>query len=115
MDNEPVKIPCPLPEYGRKNGSDEWQSDYFIIRPSRWLGRHSIRRDEVIEKADGKLGSGDVLIFAISMALMDDWNLPGLNGNPEAWDFGEMDLAIIKWVNREIFNSFSACGTVKKN
>ena len=115
MNKPPVKVLCPLGEYGRFNDAGEWQSDYFVTRPARWLGRHSIRRDEVVEKASGNLGSSDVLKFAMSMALLDDWHLPGLHGNPEKWDFSEMDLEVILWVNREIFDKFQACYAVKKN
>lgn len=115
MDKPSVKAVCPLADYGRSDEAGEWQSDYFVTRPAKWLGRHSIRRDEVVEKAGANLGTSDVLKFAISMALLDDWHLPGLHGNPENWDFSDMDLQVILWVNREIFDSFQACYVVKKN
>lgn len=112
---EPVKIICPLPEYGQKNDDGQWESEYFISRPAVWLGRHSLRRDEAVEKADGKLGSGDLLRFAVSMALAEDWKLPGMNGNPEKWDFEQLDLRVITWVNRVIYGDFSKVYEVPKN
>lgn len=109
------KILCPLPEYGEETESGEWASDYFVVVPDRWLVRHAVRRDEVLDKWGDELGNTDGLKFAISMALADDWNLPGLGGNPENWDFSEFDLEIARWVNSVIFDSFAACWYVKKN
>ena len=115
MAKEPAKIVCPLADYGRPDEQGEWQSEYFVTRPGKWLGKHARRRDEAVEKADGRLGGGDLLKFGISMSLADDWNLPGMNGNPEKWDFDEVDLDVILWVNREIFDNFQECYRVKKN
>ena len=110
------KILCPLPEYGRKNEeTDEWESDYFIAVPAKWRISHQVLRDEVIEKWDGELGQTDGIKFAISMAVADDWNLPGLGGNPENWDFSGFDLEIARWVNSVVHDSLAGCWYVKKN
>jgi hypothetical protein len=54
--------------------------------------------------------------FAAGMALLEDWNIPGLNGNPKAWDFGKVDLPIIAWVNFfAVTSSFLKCFDIPKD
>ena len=43
------------------------------------------------------------------MALFDDWNLPGMNGNPEKWDLVEMDLRLMAWVIAVTMPGYYAC------
>jgi len=60
--------------------------------------------------------SGTVLSnFAVAMSLIDDWNLPGINGNPDKWDFDKVDLRVIAWVNSMVLASFLRCFIVPKN
>lgn len=108
------KVYCPLPEYSAKDEDGKQTSNYFVVLPEKWLVRHSLRRDEALEKAGGKLGDTDGIKFAISMAILDDWNLPGLGGNPENWNFEEFDLEIARWVNSIVYDSFAGCWYIKK-
>jgi len=114
--DEGVTIYCPLPNFGEVDkDTGEVNSEYFIRRPSEWYGYHSRKRDEVIEKSNGALGGGDLLKFAISMALAEDWNLPGLPNNPERWDFDKVRLEVIVWVNQVIYNDLMRCYVIPKN
>lgn len=92
--------------------------DMWILLPNRWLGEHAMKYSQVLaemsEMGDNK---GVVMTnFAAAMALMVDWNLPGLTGNPEKWDFGKIDLPIIAWVNYHVItNGFLKCFSVPIN
>jgi hypothetical protein len=99
-------IPCPLPEY----------PDASITLPDRWLGLHAERRDEAIEQLDkvAKYKGGVLRNFAVSLALLDDWSLPGLSGKPDKWDFKQIDLDLIAWVNETVLSSFGLCFVVPK-
>lgn len=100
MDNR--RIYCPLPEYRAA----------WIELPPEWLGEHAKRRDDVVERVQHL--SVTERQFAISIALMENWNIPGLGGNPEAWDFSKLNLKMIAWINQEVLNDFAACFIVPK-
>jgi len=61
------RVECPLTEF----------PDAWIDLPDTWLGRHAQRRDEVIEKSPKDMGI-TLMSFAVSLALLENWNLPGL-------------------------------------
>lgn len=78
-----------------------------------WLGRHAQRRDEASEKSKD-LGQ-TLQMFVVSLALLDDWSLPGLTGNPEKWDYAGLDLRMIYWVSQTVLSDFGACFDIPKN
>lgn len=87
--------------------------DAWVELPDQWLGRHAQRRDETIEKMPPELGM-TLLSFGVSMALLDDWNIPGLAGNNEKWDFTQISLPLIAWINDTVLSEFNACFEVPK-
>lgn len=101
----PRRRDCPWPQY----------SGAYIDLPDEWLGLHARRRDEAVEKARAAGLSSTIRDFAVSMALLDDWHLPGLNGNPDRWDFDQVGLPLIAWVNSETLIDFSSCWAIPKN
>ena len=86
----------------------EGYQECYIDLPDEWLGEHSYRYGEAIEKAD-KAWSDTLQTFAVSLALLDDWRLPGLEGNPESWDFAKLPLSVIGWVNGVTMGSYNQC------
>lgn len=98
-----MRVDCPHPEY----------DDSYIVIPDKWLGEHAARFAEADEKAE-KLQGTVLKNFAIALALLDDWRLPGLEGNPDAWDFMKIDLEIIAWVGTTTLASYWQCFTVPK-
>ena len=88
--------------------------EYWIELPDVWRGSHAQRRDEVIAQQGERYGA-TLLDFAISMALLDDWNVPGMSGNPDRWDTADFPLTLIAWVNQTVLLSFLACWTFPKN
>lgn len=87
----------------------------WVEIPDRWLGLHAERREQAAEKAkDGGL-VGLLAQFAQAMALLDDWSVPGLTGNPEKWDFHALDLRILPWVVEVALTDFYRCFQVPKN
>ena len=98
----PRRIDCPYPDI-----------EAFIELPDIWLGIHADRRDETIDKIGDQYGR-TLQTFGISLALLDDWLLPGLNGNPEKWDFKELDLKMIAWVSSYVMGDFLKCWAVPK-
>ncbi len=91
------KIECPFLE------------NAWVGFPDRWLGLHASRRDEALDQAREKKLGETLTRFAVSMALLDDWNLPGLAGNPEQWDYQRIDLALMSWVIGEVLPDFFLC------
>lgn len=89
--------------------------DAFIELPDRWLGRHATRYAEAIEAGKREKLIGRVLDFSVSLALLDDWSLPGLTGPPEKWDFQQLPLEIIEWVSQTALVAFNAVRIVPKN
>jgi len=91
----------------------EGYEESWIELPDEWLGDHSHRYDEAIKKIQPEWGE-TVKTFAVSLALLDDWRLPGLEGNPDTWDFAKMPLSIIGWVNGVVMRDYNACFFVPK-
>ena len=83
----------------------------FIGLPDKWLGSHAARRDatlELLRTREKKYGD-TFTRFSIAMALLEEWSLPGLMGNPEQWDLERIDLTVIAWVSIETLSDFLAC------
>lgn len=106
-------IPCPLD--GLETTTDTGEPVYFIGLPDYWLGRHAQREAEAREKLKDAGLPGIVSNFAICMALLDDWNLPGLGSNPEAWDMGVIRLDVMIWVSFYVTNSYNRASNVPKD
>ena len=113
-----LRIPCPVAGF---NATDEaGEPDYWIDMPAwdEWDSTHIDRRDEAAKllDEDGKHGS-TVRSFIVGLALLDDWSLPGLNGNPDKWDFYAKPAraGIVNWINRDVLIPFAANFDVKKN
>lgn len=100
----PRRFGCPLPRF----------PDAWIDLPDLWLGQHAQRRDDAVEQAQEKGFGTTLLNFAVAIALLDDWNLPGLGGNPEKWDFTQLDLGLINWVINTTIGDFNKCFEVPK-
>lgn len=88
--------------------------DAWIDVPDVFLGAHAQRRDQTIDAAE-RYNSSTITSFAVALALLDDWSIPGLNGNPDKWDFTQLDLRLIGWVIGEVLVPFNACFEVPKN
>jgi hypothetical protein len=86
---------------------------HFIEFPNEWLGKHAKRHDEAVAASQDMPATWRE--FACAMALLDDWNLPGLPKNPEKWDFGAMSLRVMAWVKNEVLLSYYRCFQVPKN
>lgn len=91
----------------------EGYEEFYIELPDEWLGEHVYRHDEAIEKADKELPP-TLQSFGVSLALLEDWRLPGLEGNPQTWDFNKMPLSVIAWVNGVTLRSYNECFIVPK-
>jgi len=97
------RFDCPYPDL-----------DAWIELPDAWLGAHANRRDEAVKLCLEKKLPETHRKFAVSMALLEDWDIPGLNGNPEKWDFDGLDLRLIAWINETVLTDFGACFYVPK-
>ena len=108
-----VRLPCPIPGYD-ETGEDE-QPRYYVDAPDEWRGLHSVAYWESREATEGSKLSPDQKLFVSSLALLDGFELPGLSGKPENWDYDKMPLKIIAWVNYVAVDSYVNCFEVKKN
>lgn len=60
-----------------------------------------------MEKGSGRY-YGVMADFAAYLALLDNWDLPGLTGPPDKWDILQMPLPVIVWVNSVVRPLFGA-------
>lgn len=90
-----------------------YSPEHYIDVPDEWLGKHARRHDEAAER--GKDLPPTWRDFAVAMALLDDWNLPGLPKNPELWDFEGLNLHVMMWVKTAVLSSYYDCYKVPKN
>ena len=81
----------------------------FIGLPDKWIGAHAARRDRALEQAREKKLGDTLSSFAVAMALLEEWSLPGMMGNPEQWDYEQLDLSLIAWVRKGVMADFLAC------
>ncbi len=95
------RLDSPIPQH----------ADAWIELPDEWLGKHATRRDEAVESANEQGLSGTLGNFAVSLALLDNWSLPGLNGPADKWDFEKLPLSIITWVNGATITPFLAASS----
>jgi hypothetical protein len=86
---------------------------YFIDVPDRWLGMHGRRRDETLAKSSDLPETWRN--FAVAMALLDDWFLPGLPKNPDGWELDKIELPLMIWVTHHVLTSYNKCYEVSKN
>ena len=104
--------PCPIPALDGLG--QEGQPLRFIAIAEECTGHHAVRHNAALQKGLEAGARGVQLDFMISAALLDDWNLPGMNGNPEAWDFSKIKLGVIGWINHTVLSEYNACFDSKK-
>lgn len=121
-EKDPRIYVCPIPEYGEmvpldpddESAGMKIVSDYYVTLPPDWMGEHAMTRDTAVDSAIEKGLTGEFLTFAVSLALADDFRLPGLEGKHERWDFNKIKLEVITWVNAIVYGSYDEDHTVKK-
>lgn len=84
----------------------------WIELPDEWLGEHLLRRDQVLAKTST---TGIVKNFTLAIALLENWDLPGLTGKPDKWDVAKLPAAIIVWVASVVTADFAQVFEVPKN
>jgi hypothetical protein len=99
------RIPCPWPLY----------AGAWLDLPDEWLGKHALAYDEALDKAREAGLSRIATNFALSLALLDNWELPGIGGNPDGWQFAELPLPLIGWIIAAVLEDYNQCWQVPKN
>lgn len=94
-------------------GGDE-SGDHFVAIPAVWRGKHLEKKDAAIAAAVSAGYTGDLLDFIVSLALLEDWSMPGLTGNRDQWDIREMTAEAIYFVISAVMPSLQAARRVKK-
>lgn len=88
----------------------------WIGLPDEWLGKHAARRDEAVKAATEKKLPTLYLNFAVAMSLLEDWgDIPGLDGNPEKWDFDELLWNVMAFITGFVFGDVDRAMEVPKN
>ena len=100
-----MRIDCPYDEF----------PDAHVVIPDAWYGEHAQRHDEAVTKARAAKLPQTWQDFSVAMALLDDWSLPGMSGNPEKWDLGKVNLRIMAWVSAVTLPEYYACFRIPKN
>ena len=86
----------------------------FVELPDEWLGKHISIREEAADSARNAGLKGEIAEFAVSLALAENFDLPGLSGKPEKWDFSELPLNVIAWVVTLVTADFNNCYSIPK-
>lgn len=106
-------LPCPVP------GLDEKKEDgspvYWVAIPDEWLGKHAIKHDRALTAASEAGQTGTMLQLSIVAAILEDWHMPGMNGNTDNWKFEDMRLSVIGWLTNAVLSDYNKCFEVKKN
>lgn len=88
----------------------------WIGLPDEWLGKHAVIRDDAIEKALKEKLPPVFVNFAVAMSLLEDWGgLPGLDGNPDKWELGEVSWNLIAFITGYVSGDLDRAGVVSKN
>jgi hypothetical protein len=99
------RIDCPIAGY----------EQVWIGLPDVWRGKHALRRDEAIAVAQ-KYKSIELTNFCIALAVLEAWEIPGLNGNdPEKWQVDEVPLSLIGWISEIVLLDLARAYEVPKN
>lgn len=87
----------------------------FIELPDRWQGEHLLRYQEAGSKLENSPLPAMLANFARHIALLENWQLDGMTGHPEKWDFKHADLRQVLWVNTLVSADFNKCFVVPKD
>lgn len=88
---------------------------YYVDIPDRWLGMHYFAYIDAVEVTQAnEKARGIVQKFILSIAICDNYHLPGLTGKPEQWDYAQVDLTLMAWVSKVVYNDFMTCFEVPK-
>jgi len=107
-----AKIPCPILGYDEKGDSGD--PKYYVTIPDEWFMVHRRAHQDSMDAVKDALHPA-YHEFSHSLAIADDYQLPGLTGKRENWDFANFSLDVMAWVNFTVFGSYLDCFTVKKN
>jgi len=103
-------IPCRFEGYDETN--KDGKPKYFLTLPPEWLGKHTTIEEQAIE-AGVKAGlSSKQLTFAVSIALLDDYCLPGMES--KKWDFDLLPSRLIAWVNTAVYANYKQDQVIEK-
>ncbi len=97
-----MRIDCPLDD----------GKEYHVTIPDVWLGLHYHAYLDAMESA--KDVRGVLQKFIVSIAICDDFHLPGLTGKAENWDLMKCDLRLMVWVSQSVVDNFTSCFVVPK-
>jgi len=87
----------------------------WIALPDEWLGRHALRLDKAKEQAREKGLPETFVAWAGALALIEDWgDLPGMDGNPDAWDLGEKSWPVLAWISGQVYVDINRAMSLKK-
>lgn len=86
-----------------------------ITIPAVWLGRHQKRYDEAYQAATDKGLSPLYTDFAVSMALLQDWDIEHMPANVDDWQIDEVPIQIMKQVSRAVIDDYLGAFVLPKN
>lgn len=87
----------------------------YIELPDRWQGKHLLRYQEAGSKLEETKLPVMLANFTRHMALLENWALDGVNGNPAYWEMEKVDLRQVLWVNALVGKDFNDCFIVPKD
>lgn len=90
------------------------QPDMWIAPPAKWTGRDAERYAAAL-KGTESYQSAALTNFTIAMAIAEDWNIPALSGNPDSWNFSDLDLPLVVWAGTMITADYLSCFEIPKN
>lgn len=84
--------------------------------PDEWTVAHSDRYSQaqfkLQEQEPQRRGQWQNVV--LSLALLENWHIPGITGPPDKWDVGKLPLKLSVWFTSTTLFSFNACFNVPK-
>lgn len=97
-----MKRPYPLDE------------NLYITLPDEWLGSHAMRYEKAREKASDYDMPGLLKDFILVVSILDDWNIPGMPANPDAWDVSQVPIKVMAWARKIALDSYRDAFAIPK-
>lgn len=91
------------------------REDVSITLPKDFLGKHQIRYSQAIEGGTEAGLPALFTNFGAALAILDDWQIPGLSHNPAEWDFEEIPINVMAWIAEVTLTKYEAAFSVDLN
>ncbi len=88
---------------------------HSITLPDKWTGKDKERYDTAVADCEKSNVNPSYQDFFVAVALLTNWNMPHMIGNPTQWDYDDIDLGVMGFITHMVLVDYHACFDIKKN